>query len=73
MENYKKLKKPMFLLLTFPLSNQIKTHVTIWKLAVLGIPFASYFQMDNFTLTKHSTFELKIKLWTSHVPLLIPP
>jgi hypothetical protein len=25
----KKLKKPMFLLLTFPLANQIKTHVTI--------------------------------------------
>jgi hypothetical protein len=45
----------MFLLLTCPLANQIETRVTIKKLVSLslGIPFASYFQMENFTLPKH--------------------
>ncbi len=57
------MNKPMFLLLTFPLVDQIQKCDTILKLiSLLGlaIPLAFYFQVDNFAFPRHSTFELKI-------------
>ncbi len=56
------MNKPMFLLLTFPLVDQIQKCDTILKLVSLlglGIPLAFYLQVDNFTFPIHSTFELK--------------
>jgi len=37
----------MFLLLTFPLADQIKAHVIIWKLVSLGFTYSSFFLALN--------------------------
>jgi hypothetical protein len=45
--NYKKFKRPMFLLLTFPLTNQIETYVTILKLVSLKFRYCTCHLLSN--------------------------
>jgi len=51
----------MFLLLTFPLANKIKSCVAIYKLVSLKFRYSTYFLLSNwyFTFLKHQTLKLK--------------
>jgi len=51
----------MFLLLTFPLVDEIEACIIIWKLLSLGFKtfLAFHFQMDYFAFPKHQILPLK--------------
>jgi hypothetical protein len=75
--NYKNLKRPMFLFLTFPLADQIETYVTILKLSSLKFRYCTCLLLSNGKLYIPKTTKIwiknseKIKLWTPHVPFIV--
>jgi hypothetical protein len=56
-----KFKKPMFLLLTFPLANQIGAHVIIWKLVSLMFKYYSCLLFSNGLICIPKTSNIRIE------------